>query len=52
VVLAADHSKFGRPALVRQGHLNQIDALFTDAAPPADMAETLAAADTQVYIAE
>jgi DeoR family glycerol-3-phosphate regulon repressor len=52
VFLAADHSKFGRPALVRQGHLNQIDALFTDAAPPADMAETLAAADTQVYIAE
>jgi DeoR family glycerol-3-phosphate regulon repressor len=52
VFLASDHSKFGRPALVRQGHLNQIDALFTDKAPPADMTETLANAGTQVYIAE
>ncbi|QYD68598.1 DeoR/GlpR family DNA-binding transcription regulator [Paraburkholderia edwinii] len=52
VFLAADHSKFGRPALVRQGHLNQIDSLFTDAAPPASMAETIAAAGTQVFIAE
>ncbi|GAB7527001.1 DeoR/GlpR family DNA-binding transcription regulator [Paraburkholderia sp. 2C] len=52
VFLAADHSKFGRPALVRQGHLNQIDSLFTDAAPPAAMAETIAAAGTQVFVAE
>ena len=52
VFLAADNSKFGRPALVRQGHLDQIDALFTDAAPPAEMNETLAAANCQVYIAE
>lgn len=52
VFLATDHSKFGRPALVRQGHLNQIDALFTDAAPPADMTETLATAGTQVYVAD
>ena len=52
VFLASDHSKFVRPALVRQGHLNQIDALFTDKAPPADMAETLATAGTLVYIAE
>ncbi|GAB2904082.1 DeoR/GlpR family DNA-binding transcription regulator [Paraburkholderia jirisanensis] len=52
VFLAADHSKFGRPALVRQGHLEQIDSLFTDAAPPADMAETIAAAGTLVYVAD
>jgi DeoR family glycerol-3-phosphate regulon repressor len=52
VFLAADSSKFGRPALVRQGHLDQIDALFTDAAPPADMAETLNAVNCQVYVAE
>ncbi|SFI44754.1 transcriptional regulator, DeoR family [Paraburkholderia megapolitana] len=49
--LTADHSKFGRPALVRQGHLNQIDALFTDAPPPAEMDETLASAGIQVYVA-
>jgi DeoR family glycerol-3-phosphate regulon repressor len=52
IFLAADHSKFGRPALVRQGHLNQIDSLFTDAPPPPDMTETLTNAGTQVYIAE
>ena len=52
VFLAADHSKFGRPALVRQGHLNQIDSLFTDAQPPAEMSETLTNAGTQVFIAQ
>jgi DeoR family glycerol-3-phosphate regulon repressor len=51
VFLAADHSKFGRPALVRQGHLSQIDALFTDAPVPPEMAEAIAAAGTQVYVA-
>ncbi|MEA3119771.1 MAG: DeoR family transcriptional regulator, glycerol-3-phosphate regulon repressor [Paraburkholderia sp.] len=51
VFLAADHSKFGRPALVRQGHLNQIDALFTDAPVPLEMTEAIAAAGTQIYVA-
>ena len=35
VWLAADHSKFGRPAMVELGQLSQIDRLFTDAPPPA-----------------
>jgi DeoR family transcriptional regulator, glycerol-3-phosphate regulon repressor len=52
VYLVADHSKVGRPALVRQGHLNQIHALFTDKPLPAGMAEPVAAAGTQVYVAE
>jgi DeoR family glycerol-3-phosphate regulon repressor len=52
VFLAADHSKFGRPALVRLGHLSQIDALFTDAPTPPEMAQTLAEANTQVFVAE
>ncbi|TDV24016.1 DeoR family transcriptional regulator [Paraburkholderia caballeronis] len=52
VYLVADHSKFGRPALVRQGHLNQIHALFTDKPLPAEMTETAAAANTQVYVAD
>ncbi|HLX02086.1 MAG TPA: DeoR family transcriptional regulator, partial [Trinickia sp.] len=42
----------GRPALVRQGHLNQIDALFTDAPAPPEMEATLAKAGTQVFVAE
>jgi DeoR family transcriptional regulator, glycerol-3-phosphate regulon repressor len=34
VFLLADHSKFGRPALVKVGNLAQISALYTDAPPP------------------
>lgn len=34
VWLAADSSKFNRPAMVEVGHLSQIDRLFTDALPP------------------
>ncbi|MDC6133401.1 DeoR/GlpR family DNA-binding transcription regulator [Burkholderia gladioli] len=52
VYLVTDHSKFGRPALVRQGHLSQVHALFTDKAPPEEMGETIAAAGTQVYLAD
>jgi DeoR family transcriptional regulator, glycerol-3-phosphate regulon repressor len=52
VFLAADHSKFGRAALVRLGHLNQVDTLFTDAPPPEWMAEALSAAEVSVRVAE
>ena len=34
VWLAADHSKFNRPAMVEVGRLDQVDRLFTDQAPP------------------
>jgi DeoR family glycerol-3-phosphate regulon repressor len=34
VWMAADHSKFNRPAMVEVGRLDQIDTLFTDIAPP------------------
>ena len=34
VWLAADHSKFNRPAMVQLATLAQIDRLFTDAPPP------------------
>jgi DeoR family transcriptional regulator, glycerol-3-phosphate regulon repressor len=52
VCLVTDHSKFGRAALVRQGHLSQIHALFTDRAPPADMSETIQQAGAAVYVAD
>ena len=35
VWLAADHSKFNRPAMVEVGRLDQVDRLFTDRPPPA-----------------
>jgi DeoR family glycerol-3-phosphate regulon repressor len=34
VWLAADSSKFNRPAMVEVAKLSQIDRLFTDAPPP------------------
>lgn len=34
VLLAADHTKFGRNAMVRLGNITQANHLFTDAPPP------------------
>lgn len=51
VYLAADHSKFGRPALVRLAHLSQVHALFTDRSPPPAMAAVFAEAKTAVHVA-
>ena len=44
VWVAADHSKFNRPAMVELARFDQIDSLFTDAAPPAPFPALLAAA--------
>jgi len=52
VFLIADHSKFNRNAMVRLGHISQLSALFTDAEPPAEMAEQLAAAKVALHIAK
>ncbi len=41
VILAADHSKFGRTAMVKQASLSQIHHLFTDKLPPAELAEII-----------
>jgi len=51
VFLAADHSKFGRRPMVQLGHLRQIDALFTDRPPPAEMQPILAEAGVAVHVA-
>ncbi len=52
VWLVADHSKFARGAMVRLGHVSQIDRFFTDAPPPAPLAEALAAAEVKVLVAD
>lgn len=52
VFLVADPSKFECPALVRQGHLNQINKLFTDAPVPVEMKEAIATAGVQIFVAE
>lgn len=52
VYLAADHSKFGRRAMVRLGNLNQCTALFTDRQPPAKVMDLLAHEKINLHIAQ
>lgn len=51
VFLATDASKFGRSAMVRLGHLSQVDDLFTDQDPPESLRAVLASIDTAVHVA-
>ena len=51
VWLAADHSKFNRPAMVRLATLDQIDRLFTDEPPPAPFPALLESADVELVLA-
>ena len=44
VWVAADHSKFNRPAMVKLAGLDEIDRLFTDELPPAPFPGLLAQA--------
>ena len=50
VLIAADHTKFGRTATVRQGNLAEVAALFTDRAPPPAIGELLAENGVEVHI--
>ena len=51
VWLAADGSKFNRPAMVEMANLTQIDRLFTDALPPEPFPALLAQAKTRCEVA-
>ena len=51
VWLAADSSKFNRPAMVELARLSQIDRLFTDQAPPEPFPALLAEAGVSCEIA-
>ena len=51
VWLAADHSKFNRPAMVELARLDEIDVLFTDAQPPEPFVELMAQGDVQCVVA-
>ena len=52
VWLAADHSKFNRPAMVELGHLDQVDMLYTDMAPPEPFPALLAEAGVALVTCE
>ena len=51
VWLAADQSKFNRPAMVELARLEQVDRLFTDAHPPAPFDTLLQDAGIDVVVA-
>ena len=52
VWLAADHSKFNRPAMVELARLDHLDQLYTDAQPPEPFPHLLAEAGVQCIVAE
>lgn len=50
VFLVADHTKFGRNAMVRLGSIGEIDALFTDQQPPTPLVEIMSEANVQLFV--
>lgn len=52
VYLAADHSKLGRNALVRLGHISAVGAWFTDRRPPTELAAVMAESGVQLHVAD
>jgi DeoR family glycerol-3-phosphate regulon repressor len=51
VFLAADHSKFGRPAMVRLGAITEVAVFFTDRAPPEPIQRLLSEAGVELCLA-
>lgn len=52
IFLATDHTKFGRRAMVKLGHLNDLDGLFIDKLPTAPYDKLLEDTKTSVHIAD
>ncbi|MCF6249305.1 MAG: DNA topoisomerase, partial [Desulfobacula sp.] len=52
VYLVADHSKFDRNAMVKLGHIKEIDTLITDKAPPELLMEILRKNDVHLELAQ
>ena len=51
VFLVADHTKFGRGAMARIGHISEVSALFTDCPPSPDFMNVIQEAGINLYIA-
>lgn len=51
VFLAADHTKFGRNAMVRLGNINEVNAVFTDRQPDSPFMETINTMDVELHVA-
>ncbi|MCP4672400.1 MAG: DeoR family transcriptional regulator [Desulfobacula sp.] len=51
VFLVADHSKFSRNAMVKLGHIKEIDTLITDKTPPEQLMEIIRNNDVKLKLA-
>ncbi|MCJ7684005.1 MAG: DeoR family transcriptional regulator [Desulfobacteraceae bacterium] len=51
VFLVADHTKFGREAMVRLCNIREVDALFTDRRPLPAMCKMLSEVDVKLHVA-
>lgn len=49
-ILVTDHSKFGRSAMVKVGHVAQLNYLFTNQTPPKDLMSELTAHQVNVVV--
>ncbi|MEO1674921.1 MAG: DeoR family transcriptional regulator, partial [Pseudomonadota bacterium] len=49
-LLVADHSKFGRRAMIRFGSFADIDALYTDISPEEPYASAIGDQGTEVFV--
>lgn len=52
VFLVTDHTKFGRNAMVRLGNIREVDAMFTNKLPPAELVEIMKHNDVELHVAE
>lgn len=52
VFLVADHTKFGREAMVRLCNIREVDSLFTNRRPEPHMCEMLASADVALHVVD
>lgn len=52
IFLVADHTKFGRNAMVRLGSIREVDAMFTDAMPPAELVDVMEQNQVELHVPE
>ena len=51
IYLVADHSKIGRNAVVKLGHISQVTAMFTDIQPPETLMQQIEHSGVQLHLA-
>jgi DeoR family glycerol-3-phosphate regulon repressor len=52
VFLVTDHTKFGRNAMVRLGNIREVNAMFTNKMPPAELVEIMKQNEVDLHVAE